>query len=396
MISSDWVHLGMVDFNELMESRVHKLQEHKALLHSYAPRLMKLESLQFDYEKSLDFYLAGITEFCEIVDEIIAKNPVSNKAERVLLETSIVDIFIAMKSFLERRHFILFLKRNLIKSLNQNQHDKMTLLLTLMGKSSLIVHFEYDIINICTNYIAKSIANYDFNGLLSILNNEILEGLKSKFALEGLLLDRISVTLSRFAIKSFCCHHSKHLYDYIASSDRLGMQQLAAIANDTDLLDLIWKNFEHDLDSHLLHVGVATKIILGHLELGIAGLSTVDPSHKLLEKYLKKLKSYLIGRRKDYPIEVLKMIEHFANGRLRNEFLNPISKVKYDIPDLDPRNFDSLILADIRASTKSENIFAILANFFDSSVTFVNTYKRMLVHEAMVEHLPLEKSVCVS
>lgn len=141
-----------------------------------------------------------------------------------------------------------------------------------------------------------------------------------------------------------------------------------------DIIGLMTTALEHSLDARLTNVSVPLETILGSIQPAITGLMSLDPTAKLLEFYLLKVRAYVRKHRAtEFGPAVVALLNEAAA-------LNKSSKrIHFDTPEIDPRNFDSNVFGDIRASTKTADILAILANFFESSADLIRQFKGHLI-----------------
>lgn len=185
-----------------------------------------------------------------------------------------------------------------------------------------------------------------------------------------------------FVFKYYAKTAGMGLFETIANQNVTKAEQAAAVFDrqvhlKNALIDIMWSELLKDLESRLLAPFIETEDIVNFIGPAKEILTIIDPSAHLLEKYLCKTALYL------------KQYRGISFGKVVVEYIKALSKVdpaffngkriSIDAPDIDQRNFDSPMLGEIRQSTKSGDMFSILANIFDSMSDMIKYFKQDLV-----------------
>lgn len=189
-----------------------------------------------------------------------------------------------------------------------------------------------------------------------------------------------------FVYKYYSKRAGQRLMNMISNNDMKAASETAEFFNTRPQLrptfnNILWSEFLNDLSSRLLALHVETEDIVAFIEPAISVLSVIDPSSYLLERFLRECATYLKAYRgSSFGKIVVTSIKELAKAdrSIDSASLNG-RKVSIDSPDIDQRNFDAPMLGETRLSTKSADIFAILANLFDSMSDLINCFKEDFV-----------------
>jgi hypothetical protein len=170
-----------------------------------------------------------------------------------------------------------------------------------------------------------------------------------------------------------------------------------------DWLPDAWEVVQWSLEKYLLNLSRSSREILFQIPQIIEIYSKIDKTCYLLEKSLLKIKTYLYSQ-EDFSLAIFQYLLELRGSESKIHFDDP-SRIFDFFPKNEPNTtgtdlfpeLDPDLCTDLtRRSTKSKDIFNILANFFPSQESFIKSFQGTLMNEYLFKGFPFPRKELVN